>query len=385
VIVHRDGVTRRDDAMVIPASVPEIGHFLRRERTRQSLQIEDVAASIGVDPQQLQGLEGGTVDRLPDRVGTLKVLRRYADFLGLPGEQYVLVLVEHWPAGSLAPVVAVRPVVPRRPDDTGSVPAAASRIIPVSDALAPAASSVAASRIVPVSGSVVPAPAVVVPAPAVVVPVSGTVLPGPAGSLATGPGMNARLGLPEMGADPPTAQVPRYVDATGPIPATTAWPAAQARSSVALRVMVGAVAVALLVGVAGIVIDRVRPQWLRDIGLNPPGSANATSSTPASVPVFRQSAWSPGAVTFDVRANAFVVSAVAGDTATFMQLGAPGSPPLFAGVVAAGDKHTVVVHHTLVVTVGGPSVRVFVAAGGRLIGGYAPASAPFTMTFRAAG
>jgi hypothetical protein len=79
----------------------------------------------------------------------LKVLRHYADFLGLPGDRYLLVLVEHWPTGSLsAPVVTVHTAPPVLHDDTGLVP----QIQQIQPRVEQAPARTAASRLVDVRG-----------------------------------------------------------------------------------------------------------------------------------------------------------------------------------------------------------------------------------------
>ena len=109
---RHDGGNRRGDATTgTPSSVPEVGRLLRRARTRQGLHLEDVAARTGLNLHQLEALETGTVDRIPDRVVVLQTLRRYADFLGLPGDRFVLAVVDHWPSPTAAPPVV--PVAPR--------------------------------------------------------------------------------------------------------------------------------------------------------------------------------------------------------------------------------------------------------------------------------
>ena len=112
-IRRHDGGTRQDDAATgTPSSVPEVGRLLRRARTRQGLRLEDVSARTGLNLLQLEALESGTVDRIPDRVVVLKTLRRYADFLGLPGDRFVLAMVDHWPSPSAAPPVVPVPSPP---------------------------------------------------------------------------------------------------------------------------------------------------------------------------------------------------------------------------------------------------------------------------------
>ena len=91
-IFHRDGSPRRDDASALPRSVPELGRSLQRERSLLGLTVPEVAARTGLPPVMLEALEAGTVDRLPDRVQTVKTLRGYADALGLSGERYACLL-----------------------------------------------------------------------------------------------------------------------------------------------------------------------------------------------------------------------------------------------------------------------------------------------------
>ena len=97
--------------------------------------MEDVSARTGLPLDQLDALEAGAVVRIPDRVAILKTLRRYADFLGLPGERFVVVVVDHWPVSSSVASsttsyrpspVAVAPAgtVAHAPVDTGMVPMA---------------------------------------------------------------------------------------------------------------------------------------------------------------------------------------------------------------------------------------------------------------------
>jgi len=59
------------------------------------------------------------VDRLADRVETLQALRHYADFLGLPGDRYALLLIDLWPSASvnrsLAEALSATSATLRRP------------------------------------------------------------------------------------------------------------------------------------------------------------------------------------------------------------------------------------------------------------------------------
>ena len=361
-ILHRDGATRRDDPAATPSSVPEVGRSLRRERTRQGLGIDEASARTGIDARQLQGLEGGTVDRLPDRVQTLKALRVYADFLGLPGDRYVLVVVDHWPTGSLAtPVVRVHPRRPAGPDDTGAVPA----VVP-----APATPALAGASTEDHRTGEIPVPVTRV---------------GP-GAMASGADANPTSVVYSagLGPDPATAQVPR-VDVTGPLPAVSGWSGTvKPGASRSLKVVVAVLSLALVVGIAGIVINRTHPQWLRDLGITrtPAVSSHPAATTTTTAPTFSQVSTTSTSAGFVVRAPSFVVSILAVGGPSWMQIGEPGAAPLFTGVVQPGGRETFTVHQALVVDVGASSAHAFVAVGQKLVGGYVPSKAPFTMTFR---
>jgi transcriptional regulator with XRE-family HTH domain len=354
VILHRDGGPRRDDVGWIPASVPEIGRFLRRERTQQGISIEEVGERTGLAVPQLQGLEGGTVDRLPDRVQTLKVLRRYADFLGLPGDQYVLVLVDHWPTSALSSsVVSVHAAPPLRPDDTGVV----AQVRPEHAETGWVPLTVPEAHLVDHDGH-------------------------PTGSLALTAQVNS------VGPVYTTAQVPR-IDNTGPLPIVDGWSGSDDRgTSLALRILIVVLSLALVAGIAGIVINWTRPQWLADLGIthnttHNPRTTTTTAVTRTTQPEFSQVSTSPGAATFVVRSKSFVVAVVPVGSPSWVQATTNGSiAPEFSGVVQPGAKQAFTAHGPLVVQVGASSARLFVSVGSRLIGSYAPPGAPFTITFR---
>jgi Helix-turn-helix domain len=114
-------VLSRDDSPVegggnlTPTSVPDIARSLRLARERAELTVAEAAARAGLGNAVVEDLESGNVVQQQDRIATLRSLRSYADSLGLPGSDYVLVAVEQWP--SIAPVLstghetAVVPVV----------------------------------------------------------------------------------------------------------------------------------------------------------------------------------------------------------------------------------------------------------------------------------
>jgi cytoskeletal protein RodZ len=362
VILHRDGATRRDVAPD-PASVPEIGRFLRRERTHQALSIEEVSARMGVSADSLADLEAGTVDRLPDRVHTLKLLRRYADFLNLPGERYVLVLVEHWPSSSLAgAVVTVRS-------------GATSR-----------SGSVASSWPEPARGDGYSEDTETVPS----VPTGWT----PVTELANSRSARATAAptswspVPPLGQDPNTAQVPRVVNLTGPLPVA---PSRRRRersvAANALRLLVVLLTLALVAGIAGIIVNRARPQWLKDLGITrPPPAVSAPTSSPTtstpSASVFTEVSSAPGTATFAVPSRTFTVTVSAVGGASWVEAQVPDAlSPVFAGIVPAGGTEPFVVHQSLSIQVGSAAARVSVTVGKR-VANYLPPATPFSMTFQ---
>ncbi|HEY3941535.1 MAG TPA: helix-turn-helix transcriptional regulator [Acidimicrobiales bacterium] len=385
-ILHRDGASRREEA-VEPVSVPEIGRFLRRERTQQGLSVPEVSAAMGVPADSLEALEAGTVDRLPDRIHTVKVLRRYADFLGLPGAAYALVLIEHWPSSAAAAAVvnvhAGAPLHPAswpagpsgsvgNPDDTATIPAVGARwALPGTGDL-----PVGGHGAAPATGAT---------------PATGAVA-------STGVGLGVELPGGSItdggGEDPPTAQVPRVFDETGPLPVIGMTPQERSGGSLVLRVLVTVLALALVVGIAGIVVNRVRPQWLQKLGITTsPTSAPTTtttapgSTTTTSPDVFTQVSATSGSATFAVRAKSFEVTVSAVGSATWVSATLPGSSDsLFAGIVQAGDKQPFTVHQQgLALEIGSSAARVAVTVGNQPPSNYVPPAAPFSMTFRSTG
>ena len=130
--------------------MPEIGRSLRRERTRQGLSIEEASFANCHNGSAAAGTREQNIDRLPDRVQTLKALRHYADFLGLPGDRYTLVLIEHWPTGfSSSSVVTVH--TPLRWSDT-TTPGVVPPIQQVDQRAEPTSARTAGTSLVDVRG-----------------------------------------------------------------------------------------------------------------------------------------------------------------------------------------------------------------------------------------
>ncbi len=370
-ILHRAGGNpRRSDVAGPPESVPELGRNLRRARTRQGLSLDDVTLRTGLPAEQLDCLEAGTVDRIPDRIIVLRTLRRYADFLGLPGERYVLLLVDNWPVATVlsvpaggAPSVAVHqapgvvtgphsdPVpgatvlaqggVVQSPLDTGAVPVTAASRSPST----PPAATAAGRRIAP-------------------------------------PGTAASTPVP-VGSQPGAAQV-NLVD-TGVTPAIRPTPPRKARAPFALKLVVAVVALAVVLGVAGLLVHRYKPQWLNSIGIthaHTPAHHTNTAVTGKATALFTVATKSATGATFDIHAPAFLIRVEPVGSASWMQAtDAQHVSPVFAGVVGAGQVKDFLASQSFTLEVGSPTAHVFVSVGSKVVGFYFPPAAPFTMNF----
>ena len=356
-ILHRDGATsRRGDAGGLPASVPELGRNLRRARTRQGLRLEDVSLRTGLAVGQLEALEAGTVDRIPDRIGVLQTLRRYADYLGLPGDRYSLSLVDLWPAATAAagPVVVVQ------------APATSSAIV------GPGVARGIETGAVPV----------------IAVSRSPAAAPAPAGAPASGPFGTAAVTGSE-GVHSNTAQVPLGLDDTGVVPvvpgADRSGPRPRRpRAPLLLGLVVALVALAVVAGVAGLVIHQVEPKWLNSLGITHSRPPKAGPPHPVTPPggVFAVASTSSTGATFDIRAPAFLVRVIPVGSASWMQAtDAQHVSPIFAGVLGSGQSKDFLVTQSITVEVGSPSAHVFVSVGSKVVGFYFPTAAPYTMTF----
>jgi len=346
--------------------------MLRRVRTRQGLRLEEVSFRAGLPLEHLNALETATFDRSIDRMAVLRSLRTYANFLGLPGERLVLALIDLWP-GSRTPAG----VGAGRPPELTKVPAAAG------------APSATATGVLPM----------VTPQDTATVPVVGRPFK-PAPSDDTAPVATTWGG----GGGPPgggsgggerTAQVPTVIADTGPVP--TVAPPRAGRSPLLLQLAVGLVVLAIAVGVAGLVVDHFRPSWLRTLGLThgstPPAAstggsrtgghharARTTIGTPTTTQAFSVGQTSATGVALSVRAPTFTTQVAAVGGEAWVQVdNANGGPPLFAGILAAGQTQTFTHQHELVVNVGSKAAHLFFSVGGKTVGYYLPQVAPFTI------
>lgn len=373
---HRDGDGRRGDAR-LPSTVPELAVALRRARTRQGLRLEDVSARTGLPLEQLQALETGTVDRIPDRVAILRTLRRYADFLGLPGERFVLSVVDHWPTAPAA-ALAIRPV----PDPaTGrSAPVAGPGL---DTGVLPAASLAGAGTGVG-TGTTPRTRAVGAGATRTDVPRAAAVPPGFQTATTQVPG---HATVADTGVVPPYQPRAGGARPGGPRPR-------QAHTPLGLRVLVGLVALAVVVGIAGLVVHRYEPHWLDDLGIThapdhgtttgtTTGPSSSTSTTSASQ--FAVTDATSTAATISVRSSSFVVQVQSVGGTSWVQTTQSGkSTPTFGGIVAEGQTQQFTVQHSMVMVVGSVAAHVDVLVGHESVGTYVPPAAPFTITFQSA-
>jgi hypothetical protein len=351
----------------------------------------------GIPVDQLRAAETGAIDR-PDGLATLKTVRRYADFLGLPGDRFALAILERWPTkGGPGPFGA-------------TAPAAAQEAAAASTQTAPHAA--------------VPPPQLT--GPTASLPALGSLeLPGPPGDGTVrshtkngrAPGENGRKNgrARANGESEPTPAGPfSPVQRVTPLPDDTGYwsafsdtgvtpavlaPEDQVRRRprrgvpVALRAVVVLVTLAVLAGLALLAVDRLKPSWLRAVGLT--RAATAPSTAPAASHGSRQPA-THGAAAAAIRpakttgAAAFVVHA-SSFTAKVTSPGGPcwveaftntASAPAYTGVIAAGGSHAFSHVRSLVVEMGSTAGRLSVSSSGGHVSTFAPPGAPYRITVR---
>jgi len=142
----RGGTTRRrdDQQEQSPAATAEaIGKQLRQAREDRGLDLLSVHDRLSRPITQIEALERGELNGLPDQAVAISTLRRYATFLGLDGDALALQYIDAWqaaPDGSAAdrtrvnqPVTGVVAAVTTGPDhlraftQTGRVPRVGGR------------------------------------------------------------------------------------------------------------------------------------------------------------------------------------------------------------------------------------------------------------------
>jgi hypothetical protein len=342
------------DVQVLSDSVPAIGRSLQHARAEAGLSLPDAALRIGVASSELEALESGTVGRMQDRIETLRALRLYADSLGLPGDAFVLTVLDLWPSLDL----------PSRNGDTGLVP-----VVSVTSAPAGGHSP---------SGDY------------------GSAFP----SDRTGVSDSTITGMIESVTSPAndTRQVPIYE--TGQVAAI--------RQTVPkyLKVLVSLVAILVVVASVGLGLNKQVSNWIHsaqtetnhlikkvksDTGINThshkPGTKAKHTAAVAPIPKVTVAIDPSGqGGTLTVAAPTFAVQVVTLKNPSWVQVTNSGSQvPVFSQVIAAGQTQSFVVTQSTTIETGSGAAHFLILSGLRIISYYIPTKAPFTMTFNTSG
>jgi hypothetical protein len=350
------------DANLLPASVPDIGRSLQLAREQADLTVTDAAERFGLRSAALEALESGHVGLQHDRIETLRTLRAYANSLGLPGDEYVLLTVEQWPAGG-----------------SSTTPHGDTAVVPVVSI-----SSAPAGGHSPAGGGVT-------------WPSDST---GVADATTTGvfEPILRPLSLGDGGSWQDTGQI--SIADTGEVPAFKI-PAPRI-----LKVLVGLVTFLIVVGGVALIEHDHVDGWAHDVrsstahwydnakvalGITskPKGHSSTTTTTsPAAgskAPSVKVAVDPSGqAATFTVPAAAFTVKILADNAPCWVQAVVAGNPrPVFGQVLTAGQFHLFSVNSSMTIQTGSGSGRVYIYEGYTLLRSFVPTKVPFTMTFNA--
>ena len=94
----------------------EMGSYLRHLRQEQSLSLEEVAAKTKVQARLLHAIEEGNLEPLPEPIFIKGFLKRYADTLGLDGEEFASIFPTGQsfqflrPSWQKLPIAQLRPI-----------------------------------------------------------------------------------------------------------------------------------------------------------------------------------------------------------------------------------------------------------------------------------
>jgi hypothetical protein len=355
----RGGSPVKGDANLLPASVPDIGRSLRMARELADLSLPEAGGRTGLTSSSLEALETGNWGNQHDRIGMLRILRTYANSLGLPGDDYVLVAIEHWPS-------AEHPLT--HSGDTAVVPV-------VSISSAPAGGHSPAGP-----GSVWPGDANGVADAAI----TGVIAPLPPGSaLDTG-----RLRIVDTGQVPAVRNsAPRFLKVLVTLSA--------------ILVALGGAALAEHAHIDGWAHDTrvTTSHWVKDVKsalgfstrpAKPAGHATTGSTSPRTSGRPHTSTGhhlityttppNGQGLTVKVAASSFTVKVVAVNGACWIQATTAGQPtPTFAGDLLAGQTRDFTVTGSMTLETGSSAGRAFFYQGTKLIGYYFPTKVPFQM------
>jgi hypothetical protein len=350
VVLGRGANPASGEAQVISDSVPDIGRSLVHARTQAGLSLPEAAIRVGLASSELVALESGTVARMPDRIETLRALRAYADSLGLPGDAYVLAVLDLWPSVDAG----------ARNGDTGVVP-----MVSVSSA-----------------------------------PAGGHSPSGDFGSAfhTDSTGVNEGIITGVVGAVGPLS-----INDTRPVPIFETGQVSAVRQGPPryLKALVAVVAFLVVAAGVGLGLHNQLSRWIhsarsetsnliatakKDTGVsgttNPSGHRSA-----ATLPRYTVStnALKNGG-TLEVAASAFEVTVVTSANPSWVQVTNSGSQvPVFSQVIPGGQSHLFAVTGTTTIETGSLAAHFQVFWGIRPVTSYTPSAAPFTMTFIAGG
>ena len=341
------------NANLLPASVPDIGRSLQMAREAADLTIPQAAAQAGLGTAAVEALEDGSVGPQHDRIDTLRTLRTYANSLGLPGDEFVLVAVERWP--SVGPLVLAS-------GDTAVVP-----VVSISSA--------------PAGGH------------------------SPAGSLWPGDA----TGVTDTTTTGVIAHIhPASLHDTGRVPMVDTGQVAAVGFGAprALKVSIGLVAALVILSGAALVEHNNLRGWVDDghssavrwyheaksaLGFTD-SKSTPTHGTTAPSPAAKPTAATPSyrsdpsgrGETINVPTSSFTVKIMAVNYACWVQATALGqAKPVYAQVMPAGQSQTFTVTSSMTIDTGSSAGRALIYKGNKLIGFYFPSQTPFLMTFNA--
>ncbi len=349
----RGGATRRrDDKDEEPTSSAEgIGRLLRQAREERGLDLLAVHDRLSRPITQLEALERGDLDSLPDQALALSTLRRYAAFLGLDGDALALRMIDAW-SSSPAPVNGAAR------SDAGA---------PVTNVVAAVTTGPDHLRAFTQTGQV---------------PRVG------AGSTAAAGGYGYG-----MATGPPTGTfpvVPRQELRQSK--RAVARARRKLRAPTPLKVVTGVALLLVLAVVAGYVILQQRPQWLvsaRILRVVEPGGPQATApATTSTVPhqvavVVPAGAGGPTSSAYSVGTKEFTVDVSTTGPCWVQVTSSESSAPLIVGVQPAGKRLSYPAQGTMTVQVGSSAVVVGISVKGKVVFYTAPHVTPYTYVFAA--
>lgn len=184
---------------------------------------------------------------------------------------------------------------------------------------------------------------------------------------------------------------PRFVN-TGVVPKVGPYAAPRRKAPLGLRILVWLVVLLLLAGIAGLVVHKVRPQWLKSLevatGTSAPAparpAASAGASHGASSTVTATGSGLAENVTVKVGSLGSYAVVVSAQDPCWVQVNTPASfSPQFSQVMQGGQSQTFKpANGQLTLLVGASHVTVTVVVNGKPAKwSFTPPTAPFTLNF----